>query len=147
MSFLKSLLRKYNRNNNETKKEKIKEKSNEISACDKWLKNIVSNPSTDHWVEIMISDFGSCSYTATNYLSDNFGLESDNTIEMFKVMVAGQCPDCNGVISGEQILYVGACQQADGYIGTQEFYHNLVNGKCPSCVSKSFNLKWIGINW
>lgn len=112
-----------------------------------WMQNLVKNPSKDHYLELKISDFDTISRKITNYLKESYDLTPTKSIELFKGMVAGQCANCQGIISGEQILYVGACQQANGYIGSQEFFLKLVKGYCPQCNNSYYNLIWIGENW
>jgi hypothetical protein len=112
-----------------------------------WTRLCLDNPSEDRWVEVRITELGSLGRFCVSQLKSRFELITAKATEMFETMVAGQCTECQGVISGEQILLVGAYQQADGVIGASEFLVTLARGVCPGCANTVYGIKWIGGNW
>ena len=103
-------------------------------------------PTKNHYMDVPISEFNNFTRVVTNGLVQN-EVSDEMTIEIFKKMVNGTCNQCESVINGEQILLVGAYQQAEGLITNSEFYLTLTKGRCPKCKSSLYHLGWLGENY
>jgi hypothetical protein len=118
-----------------------------VVMSDSWAQACVRAPSQDHWTEVPIRQFDPFCQVAVAAFEQGFTVHSAKALELFRAMVAAQCPKCQGVISGDQVLSVGAYQQAQVVVGLIDFTMKLVDGRCPGCSHDTYLLKWIGGNF
>jgi hypothetical protein len=106
------------------------------SDLGRWVAGVASSPEAEHSVRCRASDFPNLSRIAVEEIAARRGISMERAREMFAQKASGRCCGCKHELSGQQLLLVGAYQQADGVValgGRTGYLVELAKGNCPGC--------------